>query len=141
MKNKNRSRQRGHTKIHTIEQAELCRKGLNMKIDFDYTCEEWAEVLVTEIASHLNIPDHEKYETELEGYDMDERAINIRYEYYLGKDEDYAEVFLRVRYWVDSEWPAFCVSYILYDENSERIEDGAYQLVYADGEGKCIPLE
>ena len=112
-----------------------------MKIDFDYTCEEWAEVLVTEIVSHLNIPDHEKYETELEVYDMDERAINIRYEYYLGKDEDYAEVYLRVRYWVDSEWPAFCVSYILYDENSERVEDGAYQLVYADGEGKCIPLE
>lgn len=122
-----------------------------MKIDMSECYEEWAEVLVEEILSHLDIPDHKTCETELYVSEMDEREIDIEFEYFdesLGDEDDeggFDSRRIRIRYWIDQVWPSFCVSYCAFEDASggRRIEhgEGAYQIVKRRGKGKCIPLE
>ena len=120
-----------------------------MKIDYSGCYEEWSEILVKEILSHLNIPDHKEFETELCVEEMSEKCIDIFYEYYdevAGCEEEecgYNDGRICIRYWIDEEWPSFCVSYMVYDEfDDERkmLDEGAYKIVKRRGKGKCIPL-
>ena len=133
-------------------QSQLPERIRIMKIDMSECYEEWAEVLVKEILSHLNIPDHKTYDTELCVQEMDEREIDIEFEYFdesLAEDEDeeggYDSRRIRIRYWIDQEWPSFCVSYHAFEDTPDggRIEhdEGAYKIVKRRGKGKCIPIE
>ena len=124
-----------------------------MKIDLSGCYEEWAEVFVNELLSRLDIPDHKLCETELYVEEMDEKEIDIAFEYFdenLGDGEDeeekggYGFRRIRIRYWIDQEWPSFCVSYHAFeDTDGARIEhgEGAYKIVKRRGKAKCIPLE
>ena len=121
-----------------------------MKIDYYGCYDEWSEVLVKEVLEHGHIPDDKMYETEAVVTEMDDRGIYISYEYFnkdIEPDEEGGEPggwedgSVWIRYWIDQEWPHFCVSYFLYSEDNERLEEGAYQLVYRRGKGKCVPIE
>ena len=116
-----------------------------MKFDFSKSYEEWANVLITELVSHLNIHDHKKYEAKVEVCSMDTDRILVRYKCFVENMNEekirYVDAFFRISYWIESVWPSFCVSYMLYDSDYDLVEDGVYQLMYTDGEGKCIPLE
>ena len=122
-----------------------------MKIDFGGCYEEWALVFLQEILPQLNIPDHKTYETELYVADMDEREIDIEFEYFderLAEEEDeeggYDSRRIRIRYWIDQEWPSFCISFRAFEDTAdgERIDhfEGAYKIVKRCGKGKCIPI-
>lgn len=123
-----------------------------MKIDMSGCYEEWALVFLKEVLSHLDIPDHDTYETKLYVDDMDEREIDIEFEYFDesladGEDEEggYDSRRIRIRYWIDQEWPSFCVSYRAFEDTTDggRIEhdEGAYKIVMRRGKGKCIPID
>lgn len=112
--------------------------------------EKWVEVLVKEILGHCNIPDSKKYEANVSMTDMDGKYIYLYYEFFDETLEPYDEgdepggwneSSMAIRYWIDQEWPRFCLSYCLFDENHEEIEDGAYELVYRRGKGKCVPID
>ena len=123
-----------------------------MKIDMSGCYESWAEVFLKEVLCNLDIPDHPHYETELYVDEMDEKEIDIAFEYFdekLGDGEDeeggYDFRRIRIRYWIDQEWPTFCVSYQAFEDTADggRIEhdEGAYKIVMRRGKGKCIPIE
>ena len=59
-----------------------------MKIDMSEYYEEWALVSLAELLPRLNIPDHKKYETDLYVEEMDEKEIDIFFEYF---DHELAE--------------------------------------------------
>lgn len=121
-------------------------KKKNLTIEY-LNCEDaWMRPLVDEVISHMELPDNE---TTVEIYDIDERGMTMRFEIITGIDKDgyeeCDEIYAYLRYWVDEQWPDFCVSYCLYrdDENSigkTKIEDGAYKIVNKNGKGKCIPI-
>jgi hypothetical protein len=118
---------------------------LIMKIELDECYEEWAEVLVKEILAHLDIPDHKEFETELYVQEMDEQELDIAFEYFDKSLDGGGWEFrtIRIRYWIDQQWPSFCVSYHAFEDTDDgRIEhdEGAYQIVFRRGNGKCIPI-
>lgn len=117
-----------------------------MKLDYYGCYDEWSEVLVKEVLGHGHIPDDKTHETEVVVTEMDDRGIYMSYEYFTPPEEDgdcggWDTKSVWIRYWIDQEWPYFCVSYFLYSEDNEQLEEGAYQLVYRRGKGKCIPIE
>lgn len=125
-----------------------------MKIDMSECYEEWALVFLAELLPRLNIPDHKKYETDLYVEEMDEKEIDIFFEYFdpeLAEEGDdlleeggWDERRIRIRYWIDQEWPSFCISYQAFEDAvGGRIEhdEGAYKIVSRRGKGKCIRLD
>ena len=132
--------------------ATVAGKDIIMKIDLSECYEAWAEVLVEEILSHLDIPDHKTYETELCVQEMDEREIDIYFEYFdenldEGGEEErggWDSRTIRIRYWIDQEWPSFCVSYHAFEKTADGCiehDDGAYKIVTRRGKAKCIPIQ
>ena len=69
----------------------------------------------------------------------------MSYEFYDETWEDgeggYDSRSIWIRYWIDQEWPNFCVSYFLYDEDDHRLDEGAYKIVKRFGKGKCVPIK
>ena len=125
-----------------------------MKIDMSECYEEWALVFLAELLPRLNIPDHKKYETDLYVEEMDEKEIDIFFEYFdheLAEEGDdlleeggWDERRIRIRYWIDQEWPSFCISYQAFEDAvGGRIEhdEGAYKIVSRRGKGKCIRID
>lgn len=117
-------------------------KNKNLTITFSACEDEWMCPLVEEVLSHLDLPDEK--ETNLDIYDIDDRGMTMMFETYIGTDKDgdeeYNVFYGYLRYWIDEEWPDFCVSYDFYIDDVEK-DSGAYQIVRQDGEDKCIPIE
>lgn len=126
-----------------------------MKIEYEVCCDDWAEVLIEEILIRLDDPSKQ-----LNVYigEMTERDIPITIEAFINKDDEcfYYKRDIVLRYWIDEEFPSFCVSYWLYEDVLKEhirtdgttyeefehvdIESGAYKIVNRHGKSKCIPI-
>lgn len=116
-------------------------KNKNLTIEYSDCPDQWMYPFIDEIISHIELPDKEIF---LDVFEITERSIDMSLEIIAeddtDEDEECGEFYVHLRYWIDEEWPDFCVSYCLYIDEDEK-ENGAYQIVQKYGKGKCIPIE